>query len=527
MLSPFVYAMGWALAHALWQGAAVAVIARLLLCVCIEPRSRYAIYVGGVCAMLGLWLLTFASYYLPASAGQMSSVGSSFAPVVASAGVMPEVLAWFVGAWGVGASAMTARLGVGLHRLAQLRKRSLPLPVRWQHTLERLGLALGVRRLVEFVESPTIDTPMTIGWLRPAILVPVGFVTQLSATAVEAALIHELAHIRRHDFGINLVLSVGQSLLFFHPAMWWLSARARSEREYCCDEIACAYTSDPLGYALALTELEMQRSQLPVALGLLATGGSLMDRIQRLTHPQNPRRNWFAPLCSLATAVTVMIAVAPACMDEEELPELAQAEEVGEEPQEPALIEPALEQPSPDLEAEEVADEPEVAEEPADLEIAWLPPDIQALAPEIQAAAARHDVDPQLVAIVTLLESGGNATARSPSGARGLMQLMPSTAAKLARKRGFEDHRVEQLDDPAYNLDMGAYLLARLNNQFGKGELTPKTVELVAAAYNGGSGRLREALAGKRELSPETRRYKRRVRKLWTERTATQAPSTK
>jgi soluble lytic murein transglycosylase-like protein len=142
-----------------------------------------------------------------------------------------------------------------------------------------------------------------------------------------------------------------------------------------------------------------------------------------------------------------------------------------------------------------------------------LPSEVQALAPELEAAARRHGVDPDLLAIVVLVESGGDPSARSPMGARGLMQLMPKTAAKIAEERGLSDHDEARLDDPDYNLDLGAYFLAHQLDQWG-------SVELAAAAYNGGERAVERWLAGEGELSDETTRYKALVEALWQERHA-------
>ncbi|MBC7974123.1 MAG: lytic transglycosylase domain-containing protein, partial [Myxococcales bacterium] len=142
----------------------------------------------------------------------------------------------------------------------------------------------------------------------------------------------------------------------------------------------------------------------------------------------------------------------------------------------------------------------------------------------IDAAARRHGVDPSLLAIVTWVESHGDPDARSPSGARGLMQLMPRTAAQIARERGLTGHDEARLDDPAYNLDLGAYHLAELIEEYGAGDdLDADTVALAAAAYNGGSTRVDAWLAGG-TLPDETQRYKDVVVSLWQARELERAP---
>ena len=141
--------------------------------------------------------------------------------------------------------------------------------------------------------------PTVVGWLRPAILLPIAALAALSPSQVEAILAHELAHIRRHDYAVNVLQTLAETLLFYHPAVWWLSKRIRVEREHCCDDVAIAICGDPVGYAQALAELERWRSASP-AMAMAATGGSLLDRVRRILRvptadePRSP--GWAATL---------------------------------------------------------------------------------------------------------------------------------------------------------------------------------------------------------------------------------------
>ncbi len=151
------------------------------------------------------------------------------------------------------------------------------------------------------------------------------------------------------------------------------------------------------------------------------------------------------------------------------------------------------------------------------LDIAWLPPTVHRHAEHFIAAGRAHGVDPEMLAIVALVESGGWIRARSPSGARGLMQVMPATANVIARDRGLSDHDHDRLFEAPYNVDFGAWYLAAQLARFGTAD-GDESVELAAAAYNGGPGRLARHLDGQAELSDQTRRYKHWVRAMWTER---------
>jgi beta-lactamase regulating signal transducer with metallopeptidase domain len=148
--------------------------------------------------------------------------------------------------------------------------------------------------------------------LRPVILLPASALTGLSPQQLEAIIAHELAHIRRHDYLINLLQTVVETLLFYHPAVWWVSRRIRQEREHCCDDLAVAVCGDALTYARALLEMEQLRAAGP-QLAMAANGGSLMNRIQRLVGAQPKHSNRFGGLfAGVITLTTLISAVAVA-----------------------------------------------------------------------------------------------------------------------------------------------------------------------------------------------------------------------
>jgi uncharacterized protein (TIGR03435 family) len=166
---------------------------------------------------------------------------------------------------------------------------------------------LRLRRRVHVVDSPLVDTPTALGWLRPVVLLPIAALTNLAPMQVEAILAHELAHIRRHDYFVNLLQTLAETLLFYHPAVWWVSARIRAEREHCCDDVAVSVWGDAVGYASALAELETWRMEQLRTLVLAATGGSLLDRVRRVLQvPVNDAR----PSSSAAlTAAMVLLLI--------------------------------------------------------------------------------------------------------------------------------------------------------------------------------------------------------------------------
>jgi beta-lactamase regulating signal transducer with metallopeptidase domain len=138
-----------------------------------------------------------------------------------------------------------------------------------------------VSRPVRLLESVNIEVPTVVGLWRPLILVPTSTLAGLSVSQLEAVLAHELAHIRRHDYLVNLLQALVETALFYHPAVWWLSSRIREEREHCADDVAVESCGDALLYSRALATLEQLRARIPVP-AVAANGGALLQRIQRL-----------------------------------------------------------------------------------------------------------------------------------------------------------------------------------------------------------------------------------------------------
>ncbi len=149
--------------------------------------------------------------------------------------------------------------------------------------------------------------PLVIGFLRPVILMPVGLLAGLPAAQVEALLLHELAHIRRYDYLVNLLQIFVEGLIFYHPAVWWMAGVIRAERENCCDDLVVATQGDAYQYASALAALEHNRGDARQP-ALAANGGSLVKRIRRLlAQPETPR-SALTPILSAAILSVTMVA---------------------------------------------------------------------------------------------------------------------------------------------------------------------------------------------------------------------------
>jgi beta-lactamase regulating signal transducer with metallopeptidase domain len=292
---PWTERLGWTLLHFLWQGilvAALYALARALAGGRMSARGRYAIACASLLAMAAAPVLT---YWWLGNSGQAALIGDlsgsaarQVAPGVPYSPVsdpwqqaMPAiVMAWFVGAAGC-----SLRLLMGFISVAALRRSPhAPVLTEWQQILDRLIERMQVSRRVRLLPTDRVDSPSVIGWLRPVILAPVGVLSGLAPQQVEALLAHELAHVRRHDYLVNVLQGIAESLLFYHPAVWWISNQIRTEREHCCDDLAVEASGDVLVYARALAALESTRPAHFKA-ALSANDGSLLRRIQRLADP--------------------------------------------------------------------------------------------------------------------------------------------------------------------------------------------------------------------------------------------------
>jgi murein DD-endopeptidase MepM/ murein hydrolase activator NlpD len=492
--SEFVQTLLLTLLHFIWQGFVIG--AALFFVLAILPKGDANARHSAACTALLLMAITpIMTFYLvdPAiSAAPMAptldfDVPASHGPRAAEKITVAVLLAWLTGV-----VVMSLRLFGGLwHLRSIIRRHASMLDDAWTPRLEQLVRQMDIGRRVRWMQSNHIDVPMTVGWLRPIVLIPCSVLTSLPPLQLDAILAHELAHIRRYDYLVNLLQSILEAVLFYHPCVFWVSNRVRAERECCCDDTAVSLGHDPLLYARALTALEALRSKNTMP-ALASTGGSLMARIKRIVQstpaPRDPARTLLAPALVLGAVIAFTMTGLAACEASTN-----EAKKAGETP------------------ANTIA---------RAIGIRWLPSVLDPWKPLILAAASRHNVDPDVLAIMMLVESSGNPEALSPWGAVGLMQIMPKTGETIAKERNIANFTLAQLKDPETNVDFGAWFLARQVDTFGKGKDPAQSIELAAAAYNGGSERVRAYLAGTKTLSEETTQYKALVAGMWSERGA-------
>ena len=307
-LAMLIPALGWSLLYFVWQGLAVGALAAVALWLLrgADARARHAVCALALLACVGI-PLAHLLYLL----GAVAPPSSAFSSTLLNAWMPSLVLAW-----SAGVALMSLRLLLGLAWVARLRRQAVAAPAIWQQRLDALALRMGLRSPVPLRLHAALASPVTVGFFRPLVLLPASLLSGMPVPLLEALLAHELAHVRRWDYLVNLLQSVAEALLFFHPVVWWLSARLRIEREQVADALAAQSLQDPAQLASALHQLSLQPAR-PVHDGLLlsARGGTLLTRIQRLMAPAPTlmpgRAGWKLALPAMLLAGATLLAQAP------------------------------------------------------------------------------------------------------------------------------------------------------------------------------------------------------------------------
>jgi beta-lactamase regulating signal transducer with metallopeptidase domain len=290
--------LGWTLLHFVWQGAALAALFAVANTVCRRATTRYALAVLTLALMIAAPVVTFteltrqkdpavrygaqgasAIAVKPVQGVSVTARPSAPAPEIPAS--QPAGIVWLVEAWFLGVVLLSLRTAGGLFLVEKMRRREVKPVVRelYEKCLA-LQRKMGFERVIRYCECLRLDAPAVLGWFRPLVLLPARALTGLSEEQIEMIIAHELAHIRRLDCFVNLFQIGVETLLFYHPAVWWVSQRIRTEREHCCDDEAVAVCGDAVNYARALTLMEEWRTA--PALLMAANRSPLSQRVVRL-----------------------------------------------------------------------------------------------------------------------------------------------------------------------------------------------------------------------------------------------------
>jgi beta-lactamase regulating signal transducer with metallopeptidase domain len=335
--SPAVIRLGWALLHFIWQGLLIGALLELSLAAIKKASFRYALCACALAAMPLCLLATWrASVETAPSGARLVSVQTEVpflhqtSPDISRA--MPSFLThlngiplhgdlsfgldrWMPGivaGWLIGITALATRKTGGFYVLWQLRRQGiLNPPEELLKVFRKLCLKLGADpNRVSLKISTMIQVPLAMGWLKPVVLLPAILLSGLTAKELELLLAHELAHIRRHDYLVNILQTVVETVFFYHPAAWWVSRRMRQERENACDDLIVTEPEEVLAYAKVLARLETIR---PASswLASAANGGSLLQRIQRLAGEPSSSTMKSVPALLTLVGIVILLTVLP------------------------------------------------------------------------------------------------------------------------------------------------------------------------------------------------------------------------
>jgi TonB family protein len=291
-MTALAQALSAALIDFVWQGLWMALALWVLLFMLRNrsPRVRYAVSSTMLAAMACLPAITTCLNYTRPPAERITPMWVIAGLQTAAAATVPGhapfgwagwLQRWALTIWALGVLLFSLRVVWAALRLATLRRRSTAPEAAVLGMTARLMERMHLRRPVRVLMNAATDSPSVVGWIRPVVLLPAAAILGLTPPQLEAVLAHEFAHILRYDYLVNMLQTVAETLLFYHPAVWWASARIRRERELCCDDLAVAACGDALCYARALTRLERMRLTAP-AMALGSTGGPLLYRIRRI-----------------------------------------------------------------------------------------------------------------------------------------------------------------------------------------------------------------------------------------------------
>lgn len=307
-------ALGWMVVHVLWQAALIAFLSAVAMLIWRHKpaRRRYWTANAALAAILLSAIATFAFYYgnaevdRPAAAMELSvqaldksKVPADNAPAF-STPAKPAIpdgetfrdyfqdnLPLIVTIWLLGMCMFALRLLGNIGYIYYLKSHlTIPVDEFWEELLQRLAQQAGIKKSIQLLESALVRTPMVVGYLKPVILFPIGMINRLEPAEAEAILAHELAHIMRHDYLFNILQSMVETLFYYHPAVWWLSARVRHEREMAADDAAIQLTGNAVQYAKALVAVQDMAFR-PLSPSLAFAGANkqkLLHRVQHILH---------------------------------------------------------------------------------------------------------------------------------------------------------------------------------------------------------------------------------------------------
>lgn len=316
----WIRAIGMTLIYSLGQGLLLAMVAGSLVIATrrSDPSLRYKLLVGSLFIFCVSVIVTFvaqlvweksiynagpqiSAIFLPSNPG---SVGGNGVMTIIEAHSGTIVIIWLIMVM-----ARTFSLLRGLRELHQLRSTGVVLvDVKTQHYVKTLAAKMGVNRYVQLAESALVKVPMIVGHLKPLILIPAGMLMALPPAAIEAILLHELAHVSRRDYLVNLIISLIETVFFFNPAVLWVVMLIKEEREHCCDNLVLAQTDNKIEYIKALVSCQEYHLTANYAMPLNGHKNHLLSRVKRmLSERGQPLNRKERSLLSFAVVLAIAV----------------------------------------------------------------------------------------------------------------------------------------------------------------------------------------------------------------------------
>lgn len=316
LVNNIIKATGWSIFHSLWQGAFLYGLLVLIFVMVpkLSARVKHDMAYGTICLMFIGFCGTFFSVF---TWPPLSTVTHS----LSLSNVIPSTVNYqtehyfplLVGLYVTGLLLQLAILSTGYYKILKLKHSlKLAVPTAWQVLFQDMVKELKIKKNVGFYLSNQVNVPLVIGFIKPVVLFPVAFATQLDLVHVEAILIHELGHIRRNDYLLNIMKTAMETILFFNPFTWLCSNLIQREREHACDDLVLHQTHTPLTYAHALLQIELLKEKETPVFSMAAGGNNhhLYQRIKRITDMKTTYNTAKQQLFAIGITIATLISLA-------------------------------------------------------------------------------------------------------------------------------------------------------------------------------------------------------------------------
>ncbi|PWS26695.1 peptidase M56 [Pedobacter yonginense] len=323
LVQQFIKAFGWSILNSLWQSAIVygSLFIVLFSLPKLAAKYKHNLAFGSILMMFAGFAYNLIHQLLERTTEPISATNFQNLQAYAYFNNMPQsfsskaeqyfpvVVAFYI----IGIVLQLFVIVKGYSQLSRFKKQSLSaIPDRWQELFIQVTSNLKINKTIKFHLSAIVNVPLVIGYLKPVVLFPLALVNQLDEEQVEAILIHELSHIRRNDFLLNLIKTAVENLLFFNPFVWLAGRFIHIEREHACDDLVLKITGKPLNYAHALLKLELLKEKNSPAYALAATGKTqnLYQRIKRITNMKTNYLNAKQQMAALTLGIACLFSIA-------------------------------------------------------------------------------------------------------------------------------------------------------------------------------------------------------------------------